>query len=197
MASPAAEGERGLSANRDFVLLFSAQVVSLLGSGATTVALALLAYDMVGSGEATLVLGNALMLRILAFLVFSQPAGVLADRVSRKRILVVADVARAALLCVMPWVTETWHVYVLVFAINAVTAFFTPAYESSLPAVVGETHLVKALAVSRVAIDVEAIAAPAAAALIVWALGARWVFPFDGLTYLVSAALVLGAADTR
>lgn len=193
MASPVADDERGLTANRSFVLLFSAQVVSLLGSGATTVALALLAYDMVGSRSATAVLGNALMLRILAFLIFSQPAGVLADRVSRKRILVLADVARAALLCVMPWVTETWHVYLLVFAINAVTAFFTPAYESSLPAVVGETHLVKALALSRVATDVEAIAAPAAAALIVWGLGARWVFPFDAATYLLSAALVLGA----
>lgn len=189
----APDRDRGVIANRSFVLLFSAQVISLLGSGATTVALALLAYDMAGSGSAAAVLGNALMLRILAFLLFSQPAGILADRVPRKRILVVADIARAILLMLLPLVSETWQVYVLVFAINAVTAFFTPAYEASLPVVVGAKHLVRALALSRVATDVEAVAAPATAALIVAAVGARWVFAFDALTYVVSALLVIGA----
>lgn len=188
------ENDRGLAANRNFVLLFAAQVISLLGSGATTVALALLAYEMAGEGSATAVLGTALMLRIVAFLIFSQPAGMLADRIPRKRILIAADFSRAALLCVLPLVTETWHIYALVFAINATTAFFTPAYESSLPAIVGQKHLVRALALSRVAVDVEAVAAPAAAALIVGLLGPRWVFPFDAFTYVLSGVLVLGAA---
>ena len=55
--------------NRDFRLLFSAQIISLLGSGVTTVALALFAYQLTGGASATAVIGNALMLRILAFLI--------------------------------------------------------------------------------------------------------------------------------
>lgn len=176
--------------NRNYLLLFSAQIVSLLGSGVTTVGLALLAYQLTGGESATAVIGNALFLRILAFLLFSQPAGVIADRFNRKYILIIADVLRFALLALFPFITEAWQVYLLIFLINAVTAFFTPTFEASIPEVVGNEQYVKALSYSRVAIDIEAVAAPALAGLLVLWLGVRWVFWFDALTYLVSAALV-------
>src|SRR5215218_10457876 len=80
--------------NRDFRLLFGAQIISLTGSGVTTVGLALFAYQLTGGASATAVIGNALTLRILAFLLFSQPAGVIADRVSRKKILIASDLIR-------------------------------------------------------------------------------------------------------
>src|SRR5829696_3495727 len=176
--------------NRDFRLLFGAQVVSLLGSGVTTVGLALFAYQLTGGSSATAVIGNALTLRILAFLLFSQPAGVIADRYNRKRILIAADVLRFFLLALFPFITTVWQVYALIFSINAVTAFFTPTFEASIPEVVGEESYVKALSLSRVAVDVEAVAAPALAALLVALFGVRWVFWFDASTYLVSALLV-------
>jgi NRE family putative nickel resistance protein-like MFS transporter len=183
--------ERGsLWRNRDFRLLFSAQVISLLGSGVTTVGLALFAYQLTGGTSATAVIGNALTLRILAFLLFSQPAGVIADRISRKRILIAADILRFGLLALFPFITVVWQVYALIFAINAVTAFFTPTFEASIPEVVGDEQYVKALSLSRVAVDVEAVAAPAVAGILVALLGVRWVFWFDAFTYLVSALLV-------
>jgi NRE family putative nickel resistance protein-like MFS transporter len=179
-----------LRRNRDFGLLFGAQCISLLGSGVTTVGLALFAYQLTGGVSATAVIGNALTLRILAFLLFSQPAGVIADRVSKKRILIAADVVRFALLALFPFITSVWQIYALIFAINAVTAFFTPTYESSIPEIVAGEQYVKALSLSRVATDVEAVAAPALAGLLVALLGLRWVFWFDAFTYLVSASLV-------
>jgi MFS transporter, NRE family, putaive nickel resistance protein len=180
--------------NRNFRLLFGAQLISLAGSGVTTVGLALFAYQLTGGESATAVIGNALTLRILAFLLFSQPAGVIADRVSRKQILIIADLARFGLLALFPFINTVWQVYVLIFAINAVTAFFTPTFEASIPEVVGDEHYVKALSLSRVAVDVEAVAAPALAALLVALFGVRWVFWFDAFTYLVSALLVLLAS---
>src|SRR5437588_3755248 len=185
-----ATSNKTLWQNRNFRLLFSAQIISLLGSGVTTVGLALFAYQLTGGASATAVIGNALTLRILAFLLFSQPAGVIADRVSKKRILIAADVIRFALLALFPFVTSVWQIYVLIFAINAVTAFFTPTFESSIPEIVGGEQYVKALSLSRVATDVEAVAAPALAGLLVALLGLRWVFWFDAFTYLVSASLV-------
>ncbi len=179
--------------NRNFLLLFAAQIVSLLGSGVTTVGLALFAYQLTGGKSATAVIGNALFLRILAFLIFSQPAGVLADRFSRKKILIAADVVRFGLLALFPFITEIWQIYALIFLINAVTAFFTPTFEASIPEIVGEEQYVKALSYSRVAVDTEAVAAPALAGLLVALLGVRWVFWFDASTYLVSAGLVLFA----
>jgi len=180
--------------NQNFRLLFGAQIISLLGSGVTTVGLALFAYQLTGGVSATAVIGNALTLRILAFLLFSQPAGIIADRVSRKKILIAADLARFALLALFPFITAVWQIYALIFAINAVTAFFTPTFESSIPEVVGGEQYVKALSLSRVATDVEAVAAPALAGLLVALFGLRWVFWFDAFTYLVSASLVALAA---
>ena len=114
-------------AKRDFRLLFSAQVISLLGSGVTTVGLALFAYKLTGGVSATAVIGNALTTLNPGFLsLFSQPAGVIADRVSRKKILIAADLVRFLLLALFPFITAVWQVYALIFAINAVTAFFTP-----------------------------------------------------------------------
>ncbi len=179
--------------NRNYILLFSAQITSLLGSGVTTVGLALFAYQLTGGESATAVIGYALTLRILAFLLFSQPAGVLADRFNRKKILIAADLARFALLALFPFVTTVWQIYALIFAINAVTAFFTPTFEASIPEVAGEEHYVKALSLSRVAVDVEAFAAPALAGLLVVLVGVRWVFWFDAFTYLVSALFVFAA----
>lgn len=174
--------------------MFGAQVVSLLGSGVTTVALALFAYQLVGGQSAAAIVGNALMLRIAAFLLFSQLAGVLADRMNRKLILVGADLVRLGLLALFPFVSSVWHVYLLVFSINAVTAFFTPTFEAILPDVVGEAAYVDALAWSRVASEVETVAAPALAALLVSWMGVRWVFWFDAGTYGLSALLVAFAA---
>src|SRR6267154_5385864 len=149
--------------NQNFRLLFSAQIISLLGSGVTTVGLALFAYQLTGGTSATAVIGNALTLRILAFLLFSQPAGVIADRINKKKILIAADLIRFGLLALFPFITQVWQIYALIFAINAVTAFFTPTFESSVPEVVGDEHYVQALSLSRVATDIEAVAAPALA----------------------------------
>lgn len=179
------------------LLLFGAQIISLLGSGVTTVGLALFAYQLTGGSSATAVIGNALMLRILAFLLFSQPAGVIADRVSRKKILIAADLARFGLLALFPFITAVWQIYALIFAINAVTAFFTPTFEAGIPEVVGNEQYVQALSFSRVAVDVEAVAAPAVAGLLVALLGLRWVFWFDAFTYLVSALLVAAVVIPR
>jgi MFS transporter, NRE family, putaive nickel resistance protein len=180
--------------NGNFRLLFSAQIISLLGSGVTTVGLALFAYQLTGGVSATAVIGNALTLRILAFLLFSQPAGVIADRISKKKILIAADLIRFGLLALFPFITQVWQIYALIFAINAVTAFFTPTFEASVPEVVGGEQYVKALSLSRVATDAEAVAAPALAGLLVALLGLRWVFWFDSFTYLASASLVAMAA---
>ena len=183
-----------LTRNRDFRLLFSAQVISLIGSGVTTVGLALFAHQLVGGGSAAVVIGNALMLRILAFLLFSQPAGILADRVNRKRILILADVVRFGLLALFPFIESVWQVYVMIFLINAATAFFTPIYDASIPDVVGREHYVKALSLSRVAVDMEAMLAPMLAGLLVALLGLQWLFWFDAASYLVSAALVAASS---
>ncbi len=186
-----------LANNRNFRLMFFAQVISLTGSGVTTVGLALFAHNLVVGGSAAAVIGNALMLQILAFLMFSQPAGVLADQLNRKRLLIVADLIRFGLMALFPLIQSVWQVYAMIFLINAATAFFTPVYDSIVPDVAGREHYVKALSLSRVATNVEAVASPALAAGLVVLLGLKGLFWFDAATYLVSAALVAASVLPR
>lgn len=179
-----------LTQNRNFMLLFSAQLISLVGSGLTTIGLALFAHQLVEGSSAAIVIGNALMLRILAFLMFSQFAGILADRVNRKTMLITADIVRLALLALFPFIDSVWQIYSMIFLINAATAFFTPTFEATLPDIAGREHYVKALSLSRVAVDLEAILAPAIAGIVFALMGLKWLFWLDSLSYLVSAILV-------
>ncbi|HEY0995633.1 MAG TPA: MFS transporter [Gemmatimonadaceae bacterium] len=189
-ASPEVEAPGGaLGANADFVRLFAAQLTSLVGSGVTSVALAAFAYQLVGR-DATVIVGTALTLRILAFVTIGPAAGVLADRVDRKRLLVAADAVRVILMGSFPFITAVWQIYLLIFLLNAATAVFTPAFEASIPTVVGPTLYTRALAWSRVTVDVEAALGPLLAGVLIALVGARWAFWFDGVTYLVSALLV-------
>src|SRR5262249_6244983 len=82
--------------------------------------------------------------------------------------------ARFGLLALFPFITAVWQIYALIFAINAVTAFFTPTFEAGIPEVTGAEQYVQALSYSRVAVDVEAVAGPAVAGLLVALLGLRW-----------------------
>lgn len=111
--------------NGRFARLYAAQTVSQIGDAFTWVALALLAFELAGE-NAAVILGGALTLRVMAFVLLSPLAGVLADRFERRRILLITHFGRAVVIGLMPLVTEVWQVYVVMFALNALTAFFTP-----------------------------------------------------------------------
>lgn len=195
-AAQPARLQKGLSANRNYLRLFAAQVASLIGSGVTSIALAAFAYELTGS-SAAVVVGTALTLRILAFVLLSPIAGVLADRIDRKRMLVAADLIRVALLGAFPFVDSVGEIYLLIFAINAVTAFFTPTFEAALPEVVGQQLYTRAISWSRIALALEATLGPLLAGLFIAMVGVRWTFWVDGATYLVSALLVLTSVVPR
>src|SRR5918996_3235734 len=110
---------------RTYRQLFSAQVIALLGTGLSTVALALLAYDLAG-GNAGTVLGTALALKMVAYVGIAPLIGGFAHHLPRRRLLIALDLARAAFVLGLPFVTAVWQVYALIFLLNACSAAFTP-----------------------------------------------------------------------
>ena len=105
-------------ADRTYRRLFTAQVIALAGTGLSTVALALLAYDLAG-GDAGIVLGTALALKMVAYVGIAPIVGVFADRLPRRALLIGLDGARAVIVLCLPFITEIWQIYVLIFALNA------------------------------------------------------------------------------
>jgi MFS family permease len=178
---------------RTYRHLFEAQVIALVGAGLTTVALALLAYDLAG-GDAGLVLGAALALKMVAYVAIAPVVGGLAHRLPRKGLLIGLDLARAAAVACMPLVTEVWQVFLLIFLLSACSAGFTPTFQATIPDVLDEPHYTRALSLSRLAYDLENLLSPTLAGLALLLLSYDALFALNAVAFLASAALVLSVA---
>src|SRR5215204_6375607 len=112
-------------ANRTYRHLFSAQVIALVGTGLLTVALGLLAFQLVGR-EAGAVLGTALAIKMIAYVGIAPVVGGFADRLPRRAFLIAMDLVRAAIALLLPFVSAVWQIYVLIFLLQSASAAFTP-----------------------------------------------------------------------
>ena len=178
-------------ADRTYRRLFLAQVVALLGTGLATVALGLLAYDLAG-GDAALVLGTVFTIKMVAYVGVAPLAGALAEWVDRRRLLVALDLVRAACALLLPFVSAVWQIYALIAVLQSASAAFTPAFQATIPDVLPEEkRYTRALSLSRLAYDLENIASPTAAALLLFVVGYDALFLGTAAGFLASALLVL------
>jgi len=182
--------------NPRFARLYLAQTVSQLGDALTWVGLALLAYQLAG-GNASEVLGLALTLRVAAFVIFSPLAGVIADRIDRKWLLIGCDLGRCALVGLLPFVSSAFQVYILMFLVNALTAFFTPTNQASVPLVMGREDAGGAFALSSATTELLGIVGPGLAGLVAALLGGRNLFFLDAASFLGSGLLLLTLPSLR
>lgn len=181
-------------ANRVYRHLYLAQISALTGTGVMTVGLALLAYELAGE-HAGRVLGIALSLRIVAFVLVSPVIGAHAHRLPRRAVLVTLDVLRAATVLLLPFVDAVWQVYGLIFVINACSAGFTPLFQATIPDVLpDEAVYTRALSLSRLAYDLQQLLAPALAGVLLLFLPLDALFAVNGAAFVISAALVLSVA---
>lgn len=174
--------------------LFAAQLISLLGTGMTTVALSLLAFEL-SPGDAPAILGAVLALKMIAYVLIAPVAATMAAHVPRKVLLIGLDLFRAAVICTLPFVNEVWQILVLVFVINACSATYTPAFQALIPTIVeGEENYTHALSLSRIAFELEALVSPTVAAGVLTLSSLNLLFFADAGTFLISAAIVAGTA---
>ncbi|MEX0276013.1 MAG: MFS transporter [Ruegeria sp.] len=177
--------------NRVYRHLFGAQIVALTGTGLATIALGLLAYDLAGD-EAGLVLGTALTIKMVAYVVVAPLAAAFAEQVDRRRMLVVLDLVRATVAIGLPFVTEIWQVYVLIFVLQSASAGFTPAFQATIPDVLtDEKDYTNALSLSRLAVDMESLLSPMLAALLLTFITFDTLFWGTSLGFMASALLVV------
>ncbi|NHW48594.1 MFS transporter [Paenarthrobacter sp. MSM-2-10-13] len=177
--------------------LFAAQVVALIGTGLLTVALGLLAYDLAGR-NAGAVLGTALTIKMLAYVGLAPVINALVARLPKKPVLIGADLIRAAMALCLPFITETWQIYVVIFLLQSASATFTPAFQSLIPTILkSERDYTRALSLSRLAYDMEALISPAAAALLLTLISYNNLFLGTVAGFVFSAFMVTITALPR
>lgn len=179
-----------------FARLYAAQTISQVGDALTWVAVALLAYELAGANAAA-VLAFALTLRVGAYVLLSPWAGVLADRMDRRSVLFATHLGRAVVIAAMPLVTDVWQVYVLMLLLNALTAFFTPTNQATVPLVVGRVDAVRAFALSSATTELLAIVGPGVAGVLAVWVGGRTLFWFDAATFVLAGLLILTLPSLR
>lgn len=184
-------------ANRTYRHLLAAQVIALVGTGLATVALGLLAYDIAGA-NAGAVLGTALAIKMIAYIGIGPIVGAYADRLPRRGFLVAMDMVRAAVALFLPFVSEIWQVYVLIFLLQSASAAFTPTFQATIPDILpDEAEYTRALSLSRLAYDLETLLSPLLAAALLSAISFHWLFGGTVIGFIGSALLVLSVTLPR
>lgn len=181
-----------LRGNPNFRLLWLGQVVSQMGDWFNTIALYTIILNLTGSGRDV---GLLLVARFLPSFVFGPIAGVVADRFSRRSIMIVADVLRVLVVLgflLVRRADQLWLIYVLTVLQLGLSTFFEPAKTAVIPSIVSDRELVAANAISSVTWSAMLTLGAAAGGLITGWFGTDAAFVLDALTFAVSAVLIAG-----
>jgi MFS family permease len=175
--------------DRPFRLLFTGQAISLLGDGMAPVALAFAVLDATGSASD---LGWVLAARSGAMVALLLVGGVIADRVSRRLVMVVADLTRVAAQAataalVLTGTAQLWELLVLQATFGAAMALFYPALTGLVPATVRPEALQQANALRAIATSGGQVVGPALGGLVVATAGPGWALVADALGFAVDA----------
>jgi MFS family permease len=172
--------------NTRFLRLWAGQGISFVGDFVSMVAMVILVVDLSGSASAV---GALLVARLLPTLA-SPLAGVLADRLDRRAVLVACDLARAALVFGAIFARDLAVLYAISFLMGAARTLFNPTIRAAFPSVVGSRDLTRANALISGTFSLSFAVGPAAGGLLVATTGVEAAFALDAATYLVSAAFL-------
>jgi predicted MFS family arabinose efflux permease len=174
--------------NRDYMLLWSGQVVSTLGSGISGIVFPLLILALTNSPQAA---GIAGALASLPYLIFSLPVGALIDRWDRKRVMMLCDAGRALSLASIPvamafGVLTVWQLYANAFIEGTLFVFFNIAEVAALSRVVVKEQLPDASAQNEASFALAGIVAPSVGTVLYKVVGQMVPFVFDAVSYTIS-----------
>ncbi len=177
--------------NRNFRLLWSAQIVSEIGDWLYSIAIYSLLFELTGSARAV---AMALVLQVLPQFFIGPTAGVVNDRISRKRVMILADLGRSVVVLGMIFVQSRdliWLLYVLLFIETMMWAFFEPGRSAIIPNITSderETLTANTLSSTTWSFNL-AFGATLGGFVAVW-FGRDTVFVLNAVSFLLSAALL-------
>ena len=185
--------------SRDFRLLWGGQTISFIGDAAFIVALGWRVTDLTGKASS---LGFVLAVESLAMLATLLWGGVLADRYSRRLLMIGSDIARAGVMTVFFALDASGHlgmnaILVLALLFGAADGFFQPAFGGIVPLVVETPMLASANSWIGIARQSSAIVGPALAATLYGTAGPTVVWGLEAGSFLVSAGALWLARPRR
>ena len=179
-----------LRSNRGFRFLWFGQVVSQMGDWFDTIAVYTIALTLTGSPRSVALI---MVARFLPSVVMGPLSGVVADRFSRRTIMIASDIVRAVVVLGFLFVRrpdQMWLVYVLTVLQLAFSTFFEPAKTAAIPSIVSDRELVPANAIASVTWSVMLTLGAAIGGFVAGSFGTNAAFVLDSLTFVASAMLI-------
>ncbi len=175
--------------NKGYITLMSAQAISSIGDWLSIVAI----ITLVGlKWEASpLEVSFVFLCLAVPMALFGPAAGMVADRFSRKTLMIVSDVVRAGLILILTVASSLWMVYATLLAVGIFSSLFIPAKNGKLKEIVAEEDMKGAMSITSMIDSSTKILGPLVSGLLVTVFGAQQVFMIDSATFAVSALILL------
>lgn len=182
---------------RNFRLLWASQSISLLGDQFHFIALSWLTLQLTGSG---LALGTVLMAGAIPRALFMLFGGVLSDRFSPRRIMIISNIARSIVVAIIALMIfsqfiELWHLYVLSISFGIADSFFHPAMSALIPTVVEKDSLRAGNAILQGTHKLSFLIGSAPAGLLISAMGMDIAFGIDSASFIIAAIFLSMMSD--
>jgi len=193
VSTPEATTSRSLIHHPDFRRLWTGDALGQLGAQLTVLALPVLAVQTLAATEWEM--GVLTAAEYAAFLLIGLPAGAWVDRMRKRRVLIVADLVRAAVLGAVVVTAATGHATIplliaAALVVSVATVFFDVSHQSYIPGLVGLDHLVEGNSKLQATASVAQVAAPALGGLLLRIIAAPALIAITVVTYLISAFAV-------
>lgn len=186
---------------RNFSIYLGGQAISLIGSWLQATAQSWVVWQLTGSEAA---LGTVTMLQYLPMLVLSPWAGVLADRLDRRKVLIATQVALMGMAFITALLVQTgaiqlWHLFVMAAGVGLINTIDLPSQQAFLGDLVGMGEVRKAVNLNSMIVQVSRMLGPAAAGILVARIGTAPAFWLNGISFLfvIFSLLAVHAQQAR
>lgn len=178
---------------RNFRLFAMGQLVSNTGSWVQRIAQDWVVLTITGSATAV---GITTMLQFLPTLLFGLHGGLLADRYSKRHILIVTQIGLAAMATTLAVLTlsnriDVWHVYLVAFGLGVIVALDNPARQAFVNEMVGPRHLLNAISLNASIFQLGALIGPAVSGVLIGLVGPGYAFTINAVSYLAPISMLV------
>ncbi|HND49111.1 MAG TPA: MFS transporter [Anaerolineales bacterium] len=172
--------------HRNYQLYFGGQLISNIGTWMQVIAQAWVVYQL---GHSELTLGLVAFASAIPNLIVSPWGGVIVDRISRRKVLIMTQSGAMVLSFILAWLTFTnivqeWHVILLAALTGVITAFDAPARQAITPELVGKKDVANAIAMNSMMFNSARVVGPAIGGMMLATVGAAWCFTVNGISFL-------------
>ena len=179
--------------HRNFRLYFAGQLISVAGTWMQTVAQAWVVYEL---SHSELMLGVVGFAAAIPSLLISPWGGVIVDRVSKRKLLVITQTAAMMLAFILAILTfagvaQVWHIIALAAALGVVNSFDGPARQAFVVEMVGREDLPNAIAINSMMFNGARVIGPAIGGFLLATVGSAWCFFINGLSFLAVIVCLL------